>query len=107
MGCHGYPVTWDAIGLILSHAMNVCAPGAMTGGETKRHMVFECSALQHIRDNYFALFAGHNTMRSFMNQTNQRSINHFISECLDCSAHTYIQQAGIVIRRWGNGAGMS
>ena len=22
----GYPVTWDAIGLILSHAMNVCAP---------------------------------------------------------------------------------
>ncbi len=28
----GYPVTWDAIGLILSHAMNVCAPGAMPGG---------------------------------------------------------------------------
>ena len=48
-------------------------------------MVFECSALQHIRDEYPALFAGHHTMRSFMNQADQRNIIHFISECLDCS----------------------
>ena len=48
-------------------------------------MVFECSALQHIRDEYPALFAGHHTMRSFMNQADQRSIIHFISACLDCS----------------------
>ena len=31
----GYPVTWDAIGRILSHAMNVCAPGVRTGGGTR------------------------------------------------------------------------
>ena len=30
-----YPVTWDAIGRILSHAMNVCAPGVRTGGGTR------------------------------------------------------------------------
>ncbi len=34
------------------------------------------------------MFAGHNTMRSFMNQTSQRGIIHITSECLDCSTHT-------------------
>ena len=60
----GYPVTRDAIGRNLSHAVNVCAPGVRTHGRgDEKHMVFECSALQHIRDKYPALFAGHYTMR--------------------------------------------
>ncbi len=70
------------------------SPGILTRrydwrGDEKQ-MVSECSALQHVLDKYSALFAGHNTMRSFMNQTNQRRIIHFISECsaLDCSTHT-------------------
>ena len=55
------------------------------GKGDEKHMVFECSALQHIRDEYPALFAGHHTMRSFMNLADQSSIIHFISECLDCN----------------------
>ena len=83
----GYPVTWDVIGRILSHAMTVLCTRCQDGRGDEKHMVFECSALQHIRDEYPALFAGDHTMRSFMNQADQRSIIHFISECLDCSNH--------------------
>ena len=57
------------------------------GKGDEKHIVFESSALQHIRDEYPALFPGHHTMQSFINQADQRSIFHFISECLDCSNH--------------------
>ena len=67
-------------GTWVTHTKFLC----LVSGDEK-HMVFECSALQHIRDEYPALFVGHHTMRSFMNQADQRSIIHFISECLDCS----------------------
>ena len=50
----------------------------------EKHLVFECSALQQVRDKFSDLFIGHDTMRSFMNQGCQRDVMHFISECLDC-----------------------
>ncbi len=50
----------------------------------EKHLVFECSALQHIRDKFSFLFIRRDTMRSFMNQGCQRELMHFISECLDC-----------------------
>ena len=51
----GYLVTWDAIGLILCHSIDVGAPGVMVGGETKITW-FSNDALQHIRDKYSAIF---------------------------------------------------
>ena len=50
----------------------------------EKHLVLECSALQHVRDKFSFLFIGHDTMRSFMNQGCQRDVMHFISECPDC-----------------------
>ena len=102
----GYPVTWDAIGRILSRAMNVCAPGVRAGGGDENRRVFECSALQHIRDEYPALFSGHHTMQSLMNQANQKSIIHFIFECLDCSNHL-VGAEYVAILRWASGTGSS
>ena len=39
-------------------------------------MVFDCSTLQHILDMYSAICAGHNMMRSIMNQTDQAGEDH-------------------------------
>jgi hypothetical protein len=88
LGCHGLPsdVGRHRADPLPRHE-RLCT-WCYAGRGDEKHMVFECSALQHIRDKYSAMFAGHNTMRSFMNQTNQRGIIHFISECLDCSTRT-------------------
>ena len=72
------------------------------GRGDEKHMVFECSALQHIREEYSALFAGHHTMRSLMNQADQRSIIHFISECLDCTQQSHGGRC-VAILRWASG----
>ena len=45
-------------------------------------MVFGWSAFQHIQDKNSALFAGNNTMRILMNQTDQKRIIHFKCESL-------------------------
>ena len=85
LGCHGLP---SDVGRHRADSLprheRLCTR-CQDGRGDEKHMVFECSALQHIRDEYPALFAGHHTMRSFMNQADQRSIIHFISACLDCS----------------------
>ena len=49
----------------------------------EKHLVFECSALQHVRDKSSYLFLGHDIMRSFMNQGCQRDVMQFNSEGLD------------------------
>ena len=87
LGCHGLPsdVGRHRADPLPRHE-RLCTR-CQDGRGDEKHMVFACSALQHIRDEYSARFAGHNTMRSFMNQADQRSIVHFISECLDCSNH--------------------
>ena len=51
-----------------------------------RHLVFECTKLQHIRDRYAHLFQGCDTMQSFMNQGSQKGVMNFVSDCLDCDA---------------------
>ena len=52
----------------------------------ERHLVFECTKLQHIRDKYAPMFEGCDTMKSFMNQGSQKDVMNFVSDCLDCDA---------------------
>ena len=56
------------------------------GLRDEKHLVSECTKLQHIRDRYARLFEGCDTMRSFMIQGSQKDVNKFVSDCLDCDA---------------------
>ncbi len=46
----------------------------------EKHLVFECTKLQHIRDRYAHLFEGCDTMRSFVNQASQKDVMNFVSD---------------------------
>ncbi len=76
----------------------------------EKHLVFECTKLQHIKDRYARLFDGFDTMRPFMNQTSQQVVMNIISDCLDCDAQLvggdHTNRCGLtrkkaLIHRWG------
>ena len=47
-------------------------------------MVFECPALQSVRDKYAALFVdGASTMQQFMWQQDVIGVAHFVQDCFD------------------------
>ena len=47
-------------------------------------MVFECPALQGVRDKYAALFLdGASTMQQFMWQQDVIGVAHFVKDCFD------------------------
>ena len=74
----GYPAT-----LVFPSACLLCDQRAL-GDE--RHMVFECPALQGVRDKYAALFVavdGASTMQQFMWQQNVIGVAHFVKDCID------------------------
>ena len=52
----------------------------------ERHMVFECSALRHIRARHSDLFWHGQTMQDFMNQPDQIAVVDFIVSCFDSFA---------------------
>ncbi len=57
--------------------------GKVTTG-LKRHLVFVCPAVQHVRDKYSHLFTPRRpTMRQFMWQDDTVSVVRFVAECLD------------------------
>ena len=50
----------------------------------ERHMVFECPALQGVRDKYAALFVdGASAMQQFMWQQDVIGVAHFVQDCFD------------------------
>ena len=51
----------------------------------QRHVVFECPRVQFVRDRYPRLFDDNpaQSMLSFMNQEDERSVVKFIIECLN------------------------
>ena len=51
--------------------------------DDEKHLIFECSALDHIRHKFSVLFINHHSVRSFMNQVSQRDVLHFVCDCLD------------------------
>ena len=51
----------------------------------QRHLVFECTALRQVRDNYPQLFDNNITqcMHRFMTQADEKSVMNFVVDCLD------------------------
>ena len=49
----------------------------------EKHVVFECSALQGLRDEYASLFSDVCTMKQFLWQDDLVSVAKFIHACLD------------------------
>ena len=50
----------------------------------ERHMVFECPAMQPVRDRFPGLFAANiDTMQRFMWQPDLRGVAHFVLACFD------------------------
>ena len=47
----------------------------------ERHLVFECAAFQHIRDEFSELFWEGQSMLEFVNQIDQRAVLDFIVSC--------------------------
>ena len=72
LGCHGLPSDVGRHRGDQPPRHERLCTRCQDGTGDEKHMVFECSV---------------HTMRSFMNQAEQRSIIHFISESLDCSNH--------------------
>ena len=53
----------------------------MVGDE--RHLVFECSTVQHVRDKYPGLFSGPGqTMQQFMWQADIAGVVHFVRDSM-------------------------
>jgi hypothetical protein len=91
MGCHGLPrdhAFWGSQRVPrMSRTCQKCSLGQL-GDE--RHLVFECPALQPIRDRYADLFCiVPLTMRQFMWQPAMLRVAHFVVECMD-----YIHDTG-------------
>jgi len=59
---------------------------AVVGDE--RHMIFECPAVQHIRDQNPDLFWDGQSMREFVNQADQVAVTDFIVACFDSFVQT-------------------
>ena len=77
MGCHSLPRcvgSWTVDPRADRHC-TLCATSTV-GDE--RHLVFECTTLQPVRDKYAHLFSGDNTMRLFMWQAYLVAVAKFL-----------------------------
>ncbi len=60
---------------------SICAPAGAVGDE--KHVVFQCSGLQDLRDEYASLFSEACTMKEFLWQDDLVSVAKIIHACLD------------------------
>ena len=83
MGCHSLPNVsgrWARV----ARAQRYCLHCDQHVLGDERHLVFECPAVQSIRDQYLALFAtAIQTMQQFMWQLDIVSVAHFVMDCFD------------------------
>ncbi len=83
MGCHSLPNVsgrWARV----ARAQRYCLHCDQHVLGDERHLVFECPAVQSIRDQYPALFAtAIQTMQQFMWQLDIVSVAHFVMDCFD------------------------
>ena len=82
-GCHDLPIVLGRFTRVpRSQRLCTACHTAQTGNE--RHLVFECPALQHVRQRYSHLFTDDDaTMISFFWQRDMRDVAYYILECLD------------------------
>ena len=81
MGCHGLP---NDVGgrRRIPRMQRSCPRCAMHGIANERHLVFECPALQPVRDKFPILYgAGVITMKDFMWQADNLQVAKFVQAC--------------------------
>ena len=49
----------------------------------EKHLIFDCPAFAFLREHHARLFVEQQTVRGFMNQDSQKSVLHFICDCLE------------------------
>ena len=76
LGCHNLPVVSGRHNGIPRHERT--CPRYHTGRRDEKHLVFECSALDDIRQEFQILFCGTFDMCTFMNQPNKYAVVDFI-----------------------------
>ncbi len=83
MGCHSLPNVsgrWARV----PRPQRLCMRCAQQVLGDERHLVFECPALQSVRDRYPGLFgAAIVTMQQFMWQLDIVGVAHFVMDCFD------------------------
>jgi len=83
LGAHSLPVVMGRRTGI-PRAQRLCQQCDQHAVGDERHMIFECPALQALRDKYAGLFAsGACTMQQFMWQADITGVAHFVMDCLD------------------------
>ena len=82
MGCHGLPK--DVGRASVPRMQRVCPRCDLHEIGDEKHMVFTCTALQHIRERHAGLFsASIVTMLDFMWQADLVGVAKFVMDCLD------------------------
>lgn len=82
-GCHSLPVDIGRRGNAVPRLQRYCLLCQTHTIGDEQHIVFECPALQDLRQRYHVLFQdGHMTMRQFMWQDNLVQVAHFIKDSL-------------------------
>jgi len=77
LGCSTLPVVMGRRDSTPRHQRHCQQCGTAAVGD-ERHLVFECPAVQHIRDYHSDLFWDGQSMREFVNQTDQAAVMDFI-----------------------------
>ena len=82
MGVHRLPKdegSWNRVPR-QDRVCQLCDSGSLCD---EKHMVFQCSALQHLCEQYSPLFVGTSTMKQFVWQDDLVSVARFVHACLD------------------------
>jgi len=87
LGCSTLPVVMGRRDHTPRHRRHCQQCDAAVVGD-KRHMIFECPAVQHIRDQNPDLFWDDQSMREFVNQADQVAVMDFIVACFDSFVQT-------------------
>ena len=83
LGCHSLPVVLGRRDRV-PRDQRLCRGCDLHVVGDERHMVFECPAMQTVRDRYPTLFApAHSTMQLFLWQPDLVRVAHFIMDCFD------------------------
>ena len=80
LGCHGLPCVVGRRTGTPRHLR--CCTLCHQGVGDEKHLVFECTALNHIRSRFQHLFCRGYTMSLFMNQDDQEDVMYFVTDCL-------------------------
>ena len=85
---------------VLRRPQRLCrhCPANCVGNE--KHLIFECSALDHFRLKFSVHFLVHHSVRSFMNQVSQRAVLHFVCDCF--TYYILLTNVGVADAQYNN-----